>query len=234
MSYQLLGELGKIERPKALAPTLALLFYGSTVLKHPVLDTETGYELGAGAFMSAEDMNLLGQALADRGIIRTRPNTLGCSPYTLIWWVPPGERPLQFEAKYHQTQAIASLNGRPIPHPGLVMVATLNTLTVYAVRGHKRPNDDTPLCAAPFWNMFENHQMCRGSVRYPEAVTPDTQEAWEEAFFASTFTGPSRQDKYLNWPKSYQELLEKALELGTFPEDVLTDAGLTLGQLLTT
>ena len=221
-----------VTRPQALPPQLALLFYGDIILKHPVLDTEAGYELGAGATLSPDDLNALGELLARQGVIRTRANTLGCGVANLIWWVPPGVRPLHFDAKYEQTRSIARLSGVPVPHPGLVLAATASELRVFAVRGPERPDDTTRLYHAPFWNIFQGGRMCQGTVRYPRSLQPAAQEAWEDAFFNSVFTGPSRQDKYLNWGRSYEELLERAIHDGTFPEDVLIESRLTLGDLL--
>ena len=137
-----------------------------------------------------------------------------------------------FDAKYTATKSIAALNGPPVPLPGLVMHATMGNLRIFAVKGQARPALDTPLYHAPFWNMFNTGAMCQGSVRYPAQVRPQDQPSWEGAFFNSVFTGPSRTDRYIDWSRSYQELLERALKNDTFPEEVLMPTGRTLAQTL--
>lgn len=228
----------QVARPTPLLPELALLIYsrGSEhlLLKHPVEALPGGRcTLGAGVPLTPGDLDHLAAYLTGTGMRLTGSTTLAVGMNSVAWWVPPGARALLFDAKYAQTASIAALSGRAVPLPGLVMVATPGQLRVFAVRGAARPTASTPLMNAPFWNIFSSHAMCRGTVKYPSLCTPDTQEAWELAFFQSVFTGPSRQDKYMNWGRSYQELLEQALHDHAFPEDVLVEAKLTLADILT-
>ena len=217
------------QRPRPKAPDLALLFYDDVLLKHPVLDTPEGYELGAGRLLGTEDIGTLITRLAQQqSLVMTRANTLACGVGKVVWWLPPSTRPLVFDAKYEQTKSIARLSHQPVPLPGLVLCAAERSLQVFAVRGRERPEAHTPLCHAPFWNIFSHGAVCQGSVTYPKEATPQQQEKWEEAFFNSTFTGPSRTDRYMNWGKSYEELLDKAIREGAFPEHVLIDSGKTL------
>lgn len=226
--------------PQALMPTLALLIYerrsahGDEVLlrKHAVQQQGGGSALGPAQTLTRADTEHLTRLLAGQGLQRTRPTTLAVGLQCVAWWRPPGLRPMLFDAKYAQSRSIARLSGTPVPHPGLVFIATPNNLTVYAVPGDQRPTDDTPLMHAPYWNMFPGGALCRGTTRYPTTFTPAAQDDWETAFFQSVFTGPSRTDWYMNWGKSYEELLDAALAAGTFPEQVLIPAGLTLAQAL--
>ena len=221
--------------PTPLAPEMALLLYGghqrAAILKHPVHDTPQGYVLGPGQLLSSEDHQRLVDFTAGTGLTFTVPTTLATGVHCVCWWVPPHTRPLLFDAKYDAARSVARLSGQPVPHPGLVFIASPGTLTVYAVRGDQRPTPATALCHAPYWNMFSTAQVCRGTTRYPEACTPDTQDAWETAFFQSVFTGPSRTDRYMNWSKSYEELLDEARAQGAFPDSALLDAGKTLADL---
>ena len=225
--------------PRPLLPTLALLIYeratqhGSEALlrKHAVQQGDV-FTLGPAQALTRADVNNLTHLLAGQGLQRTRPTTLAVGLQCVAWWRPPGLRPMLFDAKYAQSRSVARLSGIPVPHPGLVFVATPDTLKVYAVAGNGLPTDDTPLMHAPYWNMFPSGQLCRGTTRYPDSCTPTAQDDWETAFFQSVFTGPSRTDRYMNWGKSYEELLDAALAAGTVPEQVLLPAGLTLAQAL--
>ncbi|AFD27282.1 hypothetical protein DGo_PB0013 (plasmid) [Deinococcus gobiensis I-0] len=238
MSYDLTA-LNAAARPaplRPLRPTLAVLIYGegprAQLLKHPVHDQDEGYTLGAGAALSTRDRDGLVNYVCGHGLRWSSPHTLATGANAMCWWRPPGVQPLLFEAKYKAVESIARLSGRPVPHPGLVFYAQPGSLSVFAVRGAERPTSETPLMHAPFWNMFNTGQMCQGTVAYPQEITAATQDAWEAVFFSSHFTGASRTDKYMEWGSSYQELLEHALKLGVFPDEVLMPTKRTLAQYL--
>lgn len=89
------------------------------------------------------------------------------------------------------------------------------------------------MCHAALWNIFPTGRVCRGSTAHPQACTPDTPLDWEETFLQSEFTGPSRRDRYLNWGRSHEELLDEAQAQGTFPAEVLGAAGKTCAQVPT-
>lgn len=222
--------------PTLAHPTLALVLYegdGPFVLKHPVQENGKGQPvLGTASGLTAQDSRVLFQALGAQGLTPTLPNTLATSPVACAWWTPAGVRPLLFDAKYGATRSIARLTGVPVPHPPLVFIATPGRLQIYALRESERPFLDTPLTHAPFWNLFKGGVVCQGSVQYPSRCTPDTQEAWETVFFQSVFTGPSRTDRYMDWGRSYEELLDEAVRRGTFPQEVLMEAGTTLAEAL--
>lgn len=220
--------------PRATPPQLALLIYGNGrfILKHPVIEQGGAFALGAGVLLTPQDMDAMTNMLAGQGMHLTQPNTLAVGMQSVAWWVPPSSRTLQFDAKYAQTASIAKLSGVPVPLPGLVMTATPGKLQVFAVKGAQIPQADSALYHAPFWNMFDTGAMCQGTVRYPTACTPENQPNWEACFFQSVFTGPSRTDKYINWGKSYEELLHLAIKQGTFPDETLMPLGRTLGEKL--
>ena len=225
-----------VRPPTVTRPVLALVLYeGDTVraCSHPVHTLPTGtVELGAARALSTEQVDVVLEALGRRTLLPVMPHTLALSSFECAWWVPPGLQVLHFDPKYAGTKEIAALNGTPIPHPGLVMVAGLSQLRIFAVTGTEMPTLETPLWHAPFWNMFASGAMCRGSVPYPRTARPQDQALWETLFFRSTFTGPSRSDRYMQWDRSYQELLEQAVADQVFPEAVLMPVRQTLAELL--
>lgn len=234
MPYEIDGPLTTVQPIRATPPSIALLMYGEgqALLKHAVQKVGEGYVLGAGVNLTQPDVQTLVDTLGGRAMIHTQANTLATGVGQVAWWVPPGGRALRFDAKYAQTKTISALSGTPVPCPGLVMVAGAGQLSVFAVTGSERPGPKTVLCHAPFWNMFASGRMCQGSVTYPQEATPSTQAAWEACFFDSVFTGASRTDRYMNWGKSYQELLEHAQRLDYFPDEVLISTKKTLTQTL--
>lgn len=229
----------QVAGPTPYHPTLALLFYQQAqgqveMLKHPVHPGVAGGPpvLGAGGYLSVADQDALLLMLAGAGLRWVNDRTLACGQAQVVWWVPPGKRPLLFDAKYGQTASIARLSGVPVPLPGLVMIAEPGKLRVFALPGSERPGPGTALMHAPFWNIFQAGNVCQGSVKYPQTCTPDDQEAWETVFFQSVFTGPSRSDRYMNWGRSYEELLDTAIAEGAFPERVLVGSGQLLRDVL--
>ncbi|CAM3924045.1 PRTRC system protein B [Deinococcus frigens] len=218
--------------PSVYHPQLALIVYasahGAFLLRHPVHDTSHGFETGSGSALSGTDVDTFMQAASQASMTFTQANTLAAGPGRVAWWLPPGSRALTFEPAYEGTKSLASLNGTPIPHPGLVFVAGAGSLRVFAVRGRGRPTAATALCHAPYWNLFGDGRMCRGTVAYPKSATPADQQVWEAAFFGSAFTHPSRTMKDTHWGVSYEELLRRAVDDGAFPQTALMDAGLTV------
>lgn len=226
----------QVTLPTVTRPVLAMVLYAGdthTACLHPVHTSPSGQvELGSAQALSTEQAEVVLEALGRRTLLPVLPRTLALSSFECAWWVPPGAQALHFDPKYTGTQEIAALNGTSIPHPGLVMIAGLSQLRVFAITGNELPTLETPLFHAPFWNMFASGAMCRGSVSYPVTARPQDQAIWEALFFRSTFTGPSRMDRYMQWDRSYQELLEQAISDQVFPEAVLMPLGPTLGALL--
>lgn len=217
-------------------PVHALVLYQcghqTMCLSHPVLTGGKEPELGAARNLSDEQRRGVLQALGHRGLMPVLEDTLAVSPTAVAWWRPPGKAAMQFDAKYQGTASIARLSGIPVPLPGLVFIASPGELRVYAVQGEQRPTLETELCHAPMWNMFSSASVCQGTATYPKEASPEQQRAWEEVFFNSLFTGPSRSDRYMNWGKSYEELLQKAIDDGAFPQHVLVSSEKTLREVL--
>lgn len=220
------------------APALALIMYQGQgpheflALKHSIHDQPGGAVLGAASPLSDADTRALIRTLAGTDLLPVLDTTLAVSPVACAWWTPPAKQAMNFDAKYQGTETVARFTGVPVPHPGLVFIATAQQLRVFAVKGDRKPGLGTELYCAPFWNIFMSNAVCQGTVKYPDRPAPDQQAVWEDVFFRSTFTGPSRQDRYMNWDASYEELLQHATDQGAFPEDVLVSAKLTLQEAL--
>jgi len=64
-------------------------------------------------------------------------------------------------------------------------------LFVRALAGNCRPNSNTRLMTAPYWNTDGQGRVCLGSMRVPDEVSASSLRGWEDAYFASEFTHPS-------------------------------------------
>ena len=78
-------------------------------------------------------------------------------------------------------------------HPPLVFRASRGALSIWALDKDERPTEDTTLCRAPYFNVYERGNMCVGSVRLPDEPRPDNLGDWEECFFGSNFGHASVQ-----------------------------------------
>jgi PRTRC genetic system protein B len=102
-----------------------------------------------------------------------------------VWYSKPQARQVWFDCK-----ELGARTGR-VPCPGLVFVVTTRAWKVFAYKGRQRPEGDTPLFIAPFFNVWNTGTVCVGSTRLPKGDQVHNSEAWEEAFFRSYFTHPN-------------------------------------------
>lgn len=83
---------------------------------------------------------------------------------------------------------LATLNGKTFPQPALVWRVEEGDLTIRALSGPKRPEAQTRLAVAPFWNLSADGRVCTGSMRRPEGASIASIAAWEQGFYESGFT----------------------------------------------
>lgn len=114
------------------------------------------------------------------------PNVLCMDSVKMAWWTPSSRRPIFFNtAKKEFNKAV---NGKVVPYPPLLFIASGRQLSVYALAEDKRPEADEPLFIAPFFNLYNQGLMCSGNARMPEIVAPSSIPQWEKAFFETNFT----------------------------------------------
>ena len=123
--------------------------------------------------------------LKPKGILPT--NILHINPSekgTVLWYTKAQQRQLYF------------VNGLGIPNgkakvPPLVWFANKNSLSVFALSSDRRPTEKTPLHYAPFFNVYENGNVCMGTVNIDIQNSASVEEfiqAWESYFFNSYFS----------------------------------------------
>ena len=177
--------------------TAALLLYKSNrsnvyatahdVVDHPHLAGSKQIGPGAAATKGnlAEFAGAVLEATAYRGMIPA--NLLYTAPETMAWWAPSARRRVWFKSS-EKSIGTASVD---VAHPPLVFVATTNAWFVFALRCNARPDPNTVLCKAPYFNVWERGQICTGNVALPAARGPEVMASYEEAFFRSHFTHPN-------------------------------------------
>lgn len=102
----------------------------------------------------------------------------------VIWFTKPQKRKLFFIKNLGIPNGMAFL-------PTLIWKANKTTLSVYAVKGKRRPTENTKLYYAPFFNVYENGNICMGTVDIQASKATSLEEfihLWEEYFFNSYFS----------------------------------------------
>ena len=103
----------------------------------------------------------------------------------IAWWTPRRVHRMFFENAEGKAQR---LNGKLFPQPPLVWRVAHGDLKIRALSENKRPEAQTTLAVAPFWNLSDDGGVCLGSMRCPESGSVGSIDAWEQGFYESAFT----------------------------------------------
>ena len=157
------------------------------------------------------------------------PETLlSNSPKHLLWWKPAGNARVFFRCKeLGQISAV-------VPHPALVFCIMNGRWSVHALAESKRPTLHSPLHRAPYFNVWDDGNICVGSAAVPDRPTPSSIPAWEKAFFESEFTHTNGHIRKVAHPRGeyafWREMLDGVYT--EFPVEMLVPANLALASLL--
>jgi PRTRC genetic system protein B len=143
------------------------------------------------------------------------------------WFTKAMQRELFF------TESLGIPKGRANVPP-MLWIATRHRLTVFALDSNRRPTLNTKLYHAPFFNVYENGEVCMGTVDVRIKKTASVEEftsAWESYFFQSYFSHLLKDHNPIKGnPVSLWENLIATGE--TFPKEVLKTTMNTLKNLL--
>jgi PRTRC genetic system protein B len=156
---------------------------------HDVIRENGGEPItGPGRPLGREALNDLVKGLAGKTAAARRivpAHVLVTDADCLVWWRPSVRRPIFFNTSDKEFNE--AVNAQPVLHPALLFVAREN-LSVWALAENRRPEATTPVLRAPYCNLYEGGNMCSGAVRLPGSCAISTIEAWESAFYDTTFT----------------------------------------------
>lgn len=175
----------------------------------------------------------------------TPPSLLYLGARAILWWRPPGKARMHFDTRgtaagdqvNDSAQAkIIGHRGAVTPQPGLVFGVRGKDWFVFAVAGDKRPAPATQLLRAPYFNVWSTGGICTGTTPLPKSLSPDTLDAYEEAFFGSNFTHPNIRppEKLVEWKGGAYQFWREGLDGAwgdAFPAGALIPAKLTLQAL---
>lgn len=109
----------------------------------------------------------------------------------MIWWCPASRRRIWFkpaESKHKDADRLKQLNGKVVLHPPLLFGANEGGLHLWALKENRRPQANTPLFRAPYWNLSPEGNLCIGSAAIPRELNPALLERYENGFFNSAFS----------------------------------------------
>lgn len=196
-------------------------FYGLPHNAHP-LTVQEAAELSKALVTDDVSSNFLSQKLLPAEILHLDP-----IHSKVVWYSKAQIRDLHFSKGLGLTDGPAHV-------PAMLWIADRKKLNVYALKSNKRPTLDTEIFHAPFFNLYENGNVCMGTVNVDQDNT-DTVELfikkWEQYFFHSNFShliaghNPIKGNCIQLWEK----LISRREK---FPTELLIKTGFKLNDLL--
>lgn len=117
--------------------------------------------------------------------------------------------------------------------PSLLWCADKFGLKIFALKSNKRPNENTPLFHAPFFNIYEDGKVCMGTVDVKIKKSSSLEEfieSWEDYFFNSYFSHLMNNHNPIqgNCVNLWKDLIQNK---NSFPNDILINSKHTLKNL---
>lgn len=202
------------------------------ITKHAIqLSTEGAPTMGPGAVLDKSDLDTLIKGL--RGVVPVEflpPNVLVRTQESIVWWTPAAIRPM-FYLK-DKSAELDQLSGKRFPQPPLLFRASARNLDVRALSRNERPQLDSPLFRAPYWNVYDTGNICLGSTKIPGDASVASMPQWEHSFFQSEFTHSNASTKLTEHPGGFIGLWKSLAGKKTFPVEHLADAKETLKKFI--
>src|SRR5579872_4647907 len=127
--------------------------YGKPINAHP-LAVEECRQLASALETSQELQNGF---LKSRGLLPANVLHLNTQQGFAIWHTPPQTVPLLFKSSLNIPCGEAKI-------PAMIWKADRDTLQVFAMKGKRKPETDTVLFHAPYFNIYHDGKVCMGTV----------------------------------------------------------------------
>jgi PRTRC genetic system protein B len=227
-------------------PTNALVFYqtdernrdtyvehfdmdknGNPINAHPLSEREA--ETLAKALSTQTKKEKSQEFLKPKGILPT--NILHINPNAengyVMWYTKSMKRQMFFTENLEIPNGMAEI-------PSMLWLATQRSLKIFALANNRRPTEKTTLYYAPFFNVYENGNVCMGTVDVNiqnSASVEEFTEKWEGYFFNSFFSHLMNEHNPINGNcvNLWKSLINTD---GNFPKEALKKANRTLKTLL--
>lgn len=195
---------------------------GNPINAHPLTERE--------AKVLAKSLNLTTKKqdfLKPQGILSTHILYLNPSENGfVIWYTKAGKRQLYFSENLEIPSGKAEV-------PAMLWLATQRNVKIFALSSNRRPTEKTSLFYAPFFNVYENGNVCMGTVNIDiqnSASVEEFMEKWEDYFFNSYFSHLMNEHNPItgNCVNLWKNLIDTEKP---FPKEVLKSANRTLKNL---
>ncbi|MCR1769030.1 PRTRC system protein B [Burkholderia glumae] len=198
------------------------------VTRHAVRVVDGEATLMAGHAVTKQDLARFAEAASKQlgGAFFIHERAIFSAPGVTAWWAPAAIRPTWFKAE----KPIGERHGNA-SHPALLFIAAGAERFVYALDESKRPNPDTRIYQAPYFNVSDDGWICTGNVDCDEQPIASDVEAYENKdFFRSRFTH-TNADRLIaggSAVRLWMDLLDGA----PFPTDRLIPLDTTVGAVI--
>jgi PRTRC genetic system protein B len=203
----------------------AILLYGSeqkirlATIHQPVRDPAGGPALlDAGEPLTRQFLETMTRGLGSELPAAFLPeNIVIYSTALTAWWEPAQVRSMFFARNCDGR----TLDGKLFPHPPLLFAVHDGHLMVWALAENRRPEPNTFLYMAPYWNTYDDGKVCHGSMQTPQTVTVQNLPQWSHAFFASEFTHSNLGIQQCRHPEGFLGLWSSLVGANNFPTEYL-------------
>ena len=226
-------------------PTTALVFYqndernketyveffdmdnnGNPINAHPLTEREANELVNALNTKTSKEKSkdfLKPKGILPINILQINPSENG----SVLWFTKSRKQQLYF------TKNLEISNGRA-EVPAMLWFANKRNLKIFALSSNRRPTEKTPLFYAPFFNVYENGNVCMGTVDVHIQNSTSLEEFiknWEDYFFNSYFSHLMNEHNPINGNcvNLWKSLINKEKQ---FPKEALKQANRTLKNLL--
>jgi len=166
--------------------------------------------------------------LKPKGILPT--NILQINPSengSVLWFTKSMKKQLYFTENLEISNGMAEV-------PAMLWFANKRSLKIFALSSNQRPTEKTPLFYAPFFNVYENGNVCMGTVDVHIQNSTSLEEFiknWEDYFFNSYFSHLMNEHNPIkgNCVNLWKSLINVDKP---FPKEALKKANRTLKNLL--
>ena len=199
---------------------------GNPINAHPLTEREAKTLSKALTLNTKKEKNQ--EFLKPKGILPTYILHLNPSENgSVTWYTKAEKRQLYFSENLEIPNGKAEV-------PAMLWLANKRSLKIFALSCNRRPTEKTSLFYAPFFNVYENGNVCMGTVNIDiqnSASVEEFTEKWEEYFFNSYFSHLMNEHNPINenCVNLWKNLINSEKP---FPKEVLKSANRTLKTLL--
>jgi PRTRC genetic system protein B len=218
---------------KSFEPSLGIIVYKKDsdfyLQAHEIGKNGDKYSWGEGKPLKKEQLQELAQSISKQNLASMELSGLlpenilyyqpAISGNRIVWWIAPSERYIHFSSHLKIKSGKCRL-------PALLLAAHDRKMYVFALKGSKKPTIKTEIFNAPFYNLYDNGDVCLGttSETRKKNYLHEEMDRWERRFFGSRFTDAHGDDDRLNKGWTMKKLYGDILSGKKFPEASLLAA----------